>query len=156
MLPRCFPEETSGEKSRETNEGHQRVPKLTQRLVETAKAGDCDIYLWDSEVRGFGLRIKPSGSQSFIVALRIGGRGGQQRRRLIGKPSIISVDKARQQARLMVAEAKSGKDPVAALIAERQKKRLREVVPVFLADYVEVKRKGKIELRHCSTVSSSS
>jgi integrase len=117
------------------------LPKLTQRLVETAKAGDRDIYLWDSEVRGFGLRIKPTGSKSFIVSLRIGGRGGQQRRRLVGKPLIISVDKARQQARLMVAEARSGKDPVAALIAERQKKRLREVAAVFLADYVEVTRK---------------
>ena len=117
------------------------MPKLTQRLVEAAKAGDRDIYLWDSEVRGFGLRVKPTDSKSFIVSLRIGGRGGQQRRRLVGKPSIISVDKARQEARLMVAEAKSGKDPVAALIVERQKKRLRDVAPVFLADYVEVKCK---------------
>jgi integrase len=117
------------------------VPKLTQRLVDTAQAHVRDVYLWDSDVRGFGLRIKPSGSRSFIVALRVGGRGGQQRRRTIGKPSILSVDNARQKARLMVAEAKGGKDPVAALIAERQKLRLRELVPLFLSQYVEVRRK---------------
>ncbi len=117
------------------------MPKLTQRLVESASVADRDLYLWDNEVPGFGLRIRPSGSKSYIVAFRIGGRGGQQRRRLIGKPSIISTDKARQTARLMVAQAKSGKDPIAAVIAEQRKIKLREVTAIFLAEFVDVERK---------------
>lgn len=123
------------------SEGRQPMPKLTQRLVEQASSVERETFVWDTDVPGFGLRLMPSGSKSFIVSLRIGGRGGQQRRRMLGKPSVLSVEVARRKARLMVAEAKDGKDPVAALLAERRKLRVREVTELFLSQYVEVKRK---------------
>ena len=91
MLPRCFPIEARQRSARRIVEikGHFELPKLTQRLIETAKPSGRDAYIWDSEVPGFGLRIKPTGTKSLIVSLRIGGRGGQQRRRLLGNPRLI-------------------------------------------------------------------
>ncbi len=45
---------------------------LTKRAVDSAKAiTGGDVYLFDDEVKGFGLRVKPSGIKSFIFSYRV-------------------------------------------------------------------------------------
>jgi len=53
------------------------MPKLTKRLIDAAKADTetGEAFLWDSEVKGFGLRVKPSGVRSFVLKYRIGVTG---------------------------------------------------------------------------------
>jgi hypothetical protein len=41
--------------------------KLTKRLVEAAKPGEKDIFLWDSELRGFGCKITPKGKRTYCL-----------------------------------------------------------------------------------------
>jgi hypothetical protein len=49
--------------------------RLTKRSVESAKPKSEQYFLWDSDVRGFGLRIKPSGHKSYVINIgRLGGR----------------------------------------------------------------------------------
>ena len=41
--------------------------KLTKRTVETAKAPAAgDVFVWDNEVRGFGLPVYASGRRLFV------------------------------------------------------------------------------------------
>src|SRR5215475_14045317 len=45
--------------------------KLTKRAIAAIVHNPSrDIYIWDEEVRGFGLRVKPTGVRSFIVQYR--------------------------------------------------------------------------------------
>ncbi|HEX9073077.1 MAG TPA: hypothetical protein VF852_14120 [Pseudolabrys sp.] len=38
------------------------MSRLTKRIVEAAKPdAQRDVFLWDSELRGLGLRVKPNG-----------------------------------------------------------------------------------------------
>jgi len=95
------------------------MQKLTKRAVEALEAGEKDIFTWDSDVRGFGVRVKPmpSGRKSYIVQYRNG--RGQSRRLTIGPHGTFTVETARERARELLRAARHGQDPVAERKAAR-------------------------------------
>lgn len=52
------------------------MPRLTKRIVDAALAEKpaADFVVWDDELNGFGLRVRASGSASYVAVYRIGGR----------------------------------------------------------------------------------
>lgn len=50
------------------------MAKLTKRVVDQASANSKAASLWDDELKGFGLRVWPSGRKVYIVKCRIKGR----------------------------------------------------------------------------------
>lgn len=91
--------------------------KLTVSAVTGAEPGAETYTLWDSELAGFGLVVRPSGHKSFIVKYRIGGgRGAKQKKVSLGRVgSPYTASQARQKAKDMLAEARGGADPSQAL-----------------------------------------
>src|SRR5687768_9475615 len=90
------------------------MPKLTKRLVDASQASveTGEGFLWDSEVKGFGLRIKPSGVKSFVLKYRV---GGQTKRCTISKVgSPYTVDEARKIAANLLWDIRDGADPMTA------------------------------------------
>lgn len=39
--------------------------KLTKRVIDAAKPTATDLMIWDTEVRGFGFKVTPTGHRSF-------------------------------------------------------------------------------------------
>lgn len=69
--------------------------------VEALAAGEREWRAWDEALKGFGVRIRPSGSKSWIVNAAARGADGRVRSRRItlGRCGEMSLEEARTEAR---------------------------------------------------------
>ncbi len=86
--------------------------KLTKTVVDKAPipANKGQLFLRDSALQGFGLRITRTGTKSFIVEKRI---NGKVRRMTLGKYGALTVEQARREAQKQLAKIAMGTDPIA-------------------------------------------
>ncbi len=91
--------------------------KLTRRSVAAAKlpTGKTDHVLWDSELPGFGVRLRGD-SKRWLIQYRIRGKQGRES---LGDVRRISIEDAHRIARQRFAQIELGVDPA----AERAKAR---------------------------------
>ena len=107
--------------------------KLTKSVVERLISASTDYFAWDAELPGFGIRVKPSGIKSYIVQYR-NRKTGASRRKTIGQHGpLLTFHKARERARIILADALNGNDPVEDDRAVRATPTMKE----FAADYLE-------------------
>ena len=111
---------------------------LTKRAVAAARCEQKgDVYLFDDEVMGFGLRVKPTGIKSFVFSYRVGhGRTARKGRIVIGRfGSPWTVETARREAKRLAGIAAAGGDPAANRIAdESAKTTVAELCEKYLAE----------------------
>lgn len=93
------------------------MPKLTKRSVDAANASKDDVFLWDEEIPGFGVRVKASGAKSYLIQYR--NRVGRSRRLTIGRHGVLTVEEARRAARISLADVAKGSDPAESRKLER-------------------------------------
>jgi len=95
------------------------MPKITKRLVESIRPSDRDVVQWDSELRGFGVRVKPSGVRSYMIQYR--NSHSSSRRYTIGQHGRLTAEEARKEARQLLADVARGGDPAEGrMVAQKQ------------------------------------
>jgi integrase len=84
--------------------------KLTSGNVKTLQVppGRTEAVFFDDEVKGFGVRVKPSGSRSYVMCYKI---AGDHRRVTIGAVGEIDFGKAKNRAKDIKADIRRGDDP---------------------------------------------
>jgi integrase len=117
--------------------------KISKRLVEALKPGPTDRIVFDTEVRGFAVRVRKTGGMSYAVEYKAGhGRGAPTRRVTIGPVGTMTPEQARAAARRVLGSVALGEDPAAKKASERRALPLGKVIDVFLQEHVEAKRKA--------------
>jgi integrase len=109
------------------------MPKLTKTAVDAlqVKAGS-DAFLWDSELRGFGVRLKLSGTKTFVIQYRNAER--RTRRFVIGQYGVLPVEIARNLAKKKLASVIDGGDPSQERRAAREGMTVAEVCDWYLGE----------------------
>jgi integrase len=112
--------------------------RITKRAVDQLSPGSRDVLRWDAEIKGFGVRCRPSGAKHYVLKMRVGGR---QRWLTIGRHgSPWTPDTARREAVRLLGLKAGGSDP--ATVRDRQKGALMiaELADRFLREHAA---------RHC-------
>ena len=108
--------------------------RLTKKTVDAEQPTERDRFVWDADLAGFGLRIRPGGSKTFVVQYRAGGgRSGATRRYTIGRCGVLTAEEARQEAKRVLAAVTQGSDPSQARQAMRREMTLAELIAQFAA-----------------------
>lgn len=86
--------------------------KISKRVVDAAEPSPRgDTFIWDTELKGFGLRITPRGVKSYVIQYRVD--GGPAKRTTIGiHGSPWTPSTAREHAEGFLFKVKKGIDPV--------------------------------------------
>ncbi|MDX8540078.1 integrase arm-type DNA-binding domain-containing protein [Mesorhizobium abyssinicae] len=130
--------------------------KITKTSVEAIEPCDFDQIFWDATLKGFGLKVTPTGSRIYLVQYRTsGGRSGTTKRVTIGKHgSPWTAEAARAEAKSVLARVTQGADPAASKQFDRQMLTVAELCDKYLQEGTGTKKastlatdKGRIE-RH--------
>lgn len=115
--------------------------RLTKTAVDAAQPRAKPYRLWDSEVRGFGLKVTPAGAKTYIATYRAGtGRKAPQREYTIGKHGVLTPEKARTEAMRILSEARLGADPQASRKALRAEMTVADLCDHYLAEGTGTKK----------------
>ena len=127
--------------------------KITKGYVDRVKAGPKDELHWDTELKGFGLRVATGGKLTFVVQGRVNG-SGKEARLTIGSYGVFTPDQARDVAREHLRSMRLGIDPRDVKRQDEAAKiTLRQVADAYFARPNALKESTKVEMdRHVSKV----
>ncbi|HUV99689.1 MAG TPA: tyrosine-type recombinase/integrase [Gallionella sp.] len=112
--------------------------KLTKLKVEGLPIpAEGQSLHWDNELRGFGVRVTPTGKRTYIVQ---GRSNGKSFRETLGTHGVLTVDEARRKARAKLVGYDEGVNP------QIEKKQARAAAVTLLEvaeDYTENRRTAK-------------
>lgn len=113
------------------------VTKITKRAIDALQpVANKDAYLWDTELKGFGVKCTPTGSKVYLFKYQLGGRAGRGRRVTIGRHGALTPESARTKAKEHAANVARGVDVAAQEHADKQATHFSELSEVFLQRHV--------------------
>ena len=83
--------------------------RLTDAVAQATRPRARDYAIHDVTLQGFMLRVQPGGARSWVLRFR---RNGKSRRVTLGRPGMLTVDRARAAALAFLAREKGGTKPV--------------------------------------------
>jgi integrase len=109
----------------------ERPGKITKKVVDTWPFREKGPFLWDRQLKGFGIRANADGSRSFLLDYH--NQYGRRRRYTIGASTVLTVEQARKQAeRLLAKIALEAFDPLEKAQADRKALSVNDLLDLYL------------------------
>src|SRR5262245_35696133 len=120
------------------------VRKITKREVDQLGKGE---LIWDIEVKGLGVRCQTTDAKYFMLRYPIAARGNTRQRIMsIGRyGSPWTPEQARTEAKKLLGQVASGRDPLAEREAKREERKRPKLSLTFaeaVEDYIAAKFSG--------------
>jgi integrase len=139
----CFRFASASSKDTDMAVARKALTKLLIEKTPLDRERARDIFLWDSRVPGFGVRIYPTGKRMYVFQYRTISR--QQRRIAIGLHGPFTVERARESAADLYEAVRKGRDPVQEqkTAARRTPDNIEAVTEDFVQRYLVGKGRAK-------------
>jgi integrase len=126
------------------------MAKITKRFVDSLKTKVKAFIAFDDDVKGFGVRVMPSGVKTFVLEYRpgSGGRGISKKRLTLGKYGSMTPEQARKAAQEALARVRLGEDPQAEKTRQRVSLTVSKFIDEFIAGHVDKHCKPKTAIAH--------
>jgi len=134
------------------------IGRVTKRAVDALRLGEQDQFIWDKDLPGFGLKMTPTGTRTYLVQYRIGGRKGRTRRVTIGQHGrpwtdsrtaetrSLTPEVARKEAKRLLGLVTAGEDPAEERTKARQAITVAELCDLYLSEGVATKKASTIAM----------
>lgn len=106
--------------------------RITQQSIKSLEIRDKQYAVWCDDLKGFGVRISPAGTMTFMAKYRV---GGKQRMTSIGRVGTLKAEAARKKAMELMGAAARGVDEAAEERAERRASTVADLAAKFLESY---------------------
>lgn len=110
-----------------------KTKKLTKSVVDALAPTGKLFRVFDSEVKGFSVRVGPAGDKRWQLDYRPhpGGRDTPKKRMTLAAVGVLTPDEARARAKATLADIARGEDPVAEKIAKRREMTIAELIDLY-------------------------
>lgn len=119
--------------------------RLTKKIVDALHPKARDYVVWCAKLPGFGCRVRASGTKSFIVMYRVGGRNATPRKVTIGAYGKITVEQARDEASKVLAKAELGEDVALQRAQVRAEMTVAQLCDEYMREGVEHKKASTLK-----------
>jgi integrase len=116
------------------------TPKLVAGIAAPARGNRIE---YDTDVRGFGVRVTAGGAKAFVLNYRNG--AGRERRLTIGRHPEWSVGAARDEAKALLRRIDRGDDPLGQIQADRLASTFADLADRYIAEHLPRKRPSSQE-----------
>ncbi len=132
--------------------------RITKRSVDALKPGDRDKLLWDTDTPGFGLKVTPASTRTYLVQYRVGGRKGRTRRVTIGRhgrpwtdpktneTKSLTPEVSRKEAKRLLGLVTAGEDPAEDRTRARQAITVAELCDLYRSEGVTTKKASTVAM----------
>jgi integrase len=109
--------------------------KISKRTVEALQPSDRDVDYYDEDLKGFGVRVRPSGRKTYFVMMR---HKYVMRRFTVGSHGAVAPEQARLKAKQIISDLAIDKNPTAEMEALRNAITVKSLGERFLEEYVPI------------------
>lgn len=118
------------------------MARLNKRFLDALTPRAKEFIVFDDEVTGYGVRVLPKGTKSFLVQYR---KGHRTRRVTFAKVGTLTPDEARKKARELLGSVAKGENPSEVRRIERKAPTISSLCDRFLKEYVAERCKPRTQ-----------
>jgi integrase len=108
------------------------LAKFTKSQLDSFVYSKNQNIFWDEFLKGFAVRVYPTGAKSFIIRYT---KSGEKKYLTIGRYPNITLSEAYEIAKDKLLDIAKGKDPVADLSARKKVPTLKKFSAEYITDY---------------------
>lgn len=121
-----------------------RSGKITKRLVDALMSEGVRFTLWDTQLKGFGVRVAVSDIKTYVVRYRT--IGGADRLLQIARHGVVTAEEARERAAAVLAQVASGGDPQGTKFERREELTVAGLCDLYMAEGTALKKASTLQI----------